>query len=734
MNKLEKIILALLLLVGFVPAFGSVDKIGFQWLYLSTVNLLYLVYKIVNKENTQSVVLSKSSLSLIIFVGISGLSLLSTTNLSESLIEFSRLIILLITLGSLGSLIKTLDINLEKTLRFTSLLLLVECIVFFGILAYQYNYEQTVYLKGIAANINIQAFSIVIKIPLVLFGLVNKNKNYGFVQMIALWLAVSIIFLISSRAALLSLSIIISVYVLIASKDYIKNIQNAIKYTLPGVLLTLLVINPIIKTGGKLANLALVNASTLTRLDFYKEAWGSIIENPLLGVGIGNWKIFSIQAHKELVNGYTVPYHAHNDFLQIGSEIGIFGLLAYILIFAFAVIILVKTWRSHSNKSSIVALLVTLLVYLIDANLNFPISRPIIQVQLLFVLALTYVLFRENSQSILRLKIGKGVLSLGVVLLLATSYSAYKVYDSFKLQRYLLGDFETQKYDTPLEIIESLDDNYPNITATTLPIKAIKANYYKDNATVNRLLDLGSRDNPFIKYPQALKSIRLRASGDLDSSLIYAKNAYEGLPFNELHIINYLSILTELKDSVTAKKVFKKVKGMNSKNIWNAYLLTHLTMKTVNSQENIKVFKEAVDTYPDDEKFKLYLLRMTNGDSIITEANNLFKKAETQFNEKEYIKSAKNYMSASKLLPEDPAYLENAGHGYYMSNQNRLAMQLFDSVINHYNSKTAKAHYLKGLMVLETKNATEEACELFNIAIRKGNQDAQRAKQLICRN
>lgn len=77
---------------------------------------------------------------------------------------------------------------------------------------------------------------------------------------------------------------------------------------------------------------------------------------------------------------------------------------------------------------------------------------------------------------------------------------------------------------------------------------------------------------------------------------------------------------------------------------------------------------------------------------------------------------------------------EYTGHAYYMQNKNNLAMGLFDSVIQHYRGKSGKAGYLKGLMLFETKNQAAQACELFNIAIKKGNQDAQRAKQLICRN
>lgn len=713
-----------------MPAFGAIDKVGFQWLYLSATNFLYIVFKIATLKKHIIMSLNKSVFAFIAFILFSLLSLFVSLNKSESLIELSRLFILLFTLGSLSSIIKNLDIDLNKTIRFITLFLLIETLVFFIILIYKFNIEDTLYLKGIASNINIQAFSIVIKIPLVMFCVFNSKNNLRRWSLIAIWLGVSILFLISSRASLLSLFIIMIAYLIWSSKEYLKNLSNVIKIILPGILLTLLIINPIVNTGEKLSNLTIVNASTLTRLDFYKEALGSIMGNPIFGIGVGNWKLFGIQAHKELVEGYTIPYHAHNDFLQIGSEIGIFGLIAYLLIFIFAFLILKKAFLNKAIKTPLIALGLTLLVYLVDANLNFPISRPIIQVQFLFVLGIIYTL--QKKEIGYQLKLNKGLLSVVALCSLVTILSSYKVYDSLRLQNYLLGDFESQKYDTPLDIIESIDDNYPSIGATALPIKAIKANYYKNDSVVNRLLDLASKDNPFIKYPQALKSIRFRAGGEIDSSLYYAKDAFLGLPRNELHIINYFSVLTELKDSITIDSVFNKVRDMDSKNVWNAYLLTNLTIERENTSKMKKVFNEATSIYPEDAQFKLYAMRMTMGDSLINKANELFNEAADLFNVQDFNKSATTYLAASKLIPEDPAYLENAGHGYYMANQNNKALKLFDSVINHYSSKTGKAYYLKGLLLLETKKNQSEACSFFNLAIKRGNPDAGKALKLFC--
>ena len=41
----------------------------------------------------------------------------------------------------------------------------------------------------------------------------------------------------------------------------------------------------------------------------------------------------SIDYDKEDIVGYVIPYHAHNDHLQLLAEIGLFGYLFYLLIF-----------------------------------------------------------------------------------------------------------------------------------------------------------------------------------------------------------------------------------------------------------------------------------------------------------------------------------------------------------------------------------------------------------------
>ena len=54
-------------------------------------------------------------------------------------------------------------------------------------------------------------------------------------------------------------------------------------------------------------------------------------------MGLGNWKLKSIEYDAKDILGYVVPYHAHSDFYPLGAELGIIGFLLYLLVFLLAV-------------------------------------------------------------------------------------------------------------------------------------------------------------------------------------------------------------------------------------------------------------------------------------------------------------------------------------------------------------------------------------------------------------
>ena len=114
------------------------------------------------------------------------------------------------------------------------------------------------------------------------------------------------------------------------------------------------------------------------RLRYYSNGINHLIDNPIYGCGLGNWKIQSIAYESKVLKNYQVSYHMHNDFLQFGAELGIFGFILYCSIF---LILLYKSFKIYFKEKDLLPyiLALSLVVYVIDAMFNFPFERTISQ-------------------------------------------------------------------------------------------------------------------------------------------------------------------------------------------------------------------------------------------------------------------------------------------------------------------------------------------------------------------
>ena len=90
-----------------------------------------------------------------------------------------------------------------------------------------------------------------------------------------------------------------------------------------------------------------VDGSVNERLNFFNASVKSIINNPILGIGYGNWKIKSVDLNKDIIKSYRVPYFVHNDFLQMLAEIGIVGGLCFVFYILYPFWISFKKTMKH---------------------------------------------------------------------------------------------------------------------------------------------------------------------------------------------------------------------------------------------------------------------------------------------------------------------------------------------------------------------------------------------------
>lgn len=83
------------------------------------------------------------------------------------------------------------------------------------------------------------------------------------------------------------------------------------------------------------------NYAVIERMAHWQAAWAMWTDHPWLGVGIGNYEpVYARYA----VPQWPLPLgHAHNYYLNIAAEAGVFGLLAFLLLWGGA---LAEAWRA----------------------------------------------------------------------------------------------------------------------------------------------------------------------------------------------------------------------------------------------------------------------------------------------------------------------------------------------------------------------------------------------------
>ena len=416
MNKIKNIFpelvyLILLISTGLVPNYGAIDRVATQWLYLSLLNTLGISIFLFDKKyndvlNIKSFFKFKPFLFLILFIGWGLLSYFYAINSTEVIIKFIRWIQLPLSLLILMIFIRGNRLDfLIITSMIVAFVLLIELYfsysTYFDLIKFtRYNFSYANIIKGATGNKNINAASVLIKAPFVIL-LFFRFKTFIIKLFLAIIVGLSffLVLILSARAAIISL-IIISLLLLV--KFIIYYVSNKrddqwlsmslimISILLPILLFSVKYSSNSASIVNRVSTINTEDTSTQQRIRYYQHSVTQLFNNPMLGVGSGNWKIKSIEYDKKNVRGYTIPYHTHNDFLEIGAELGLIGLLLYLMIFFKPLVTVLKrkTLEKPFNVNTLI--LLSGIVYFIDANLNFPHARPVMQIPFLLLLAFSF--------------------------------------------------------------------------------------------------------------------------------------------------------------------------------------------------------------------------------------------------------------------------------------------------------------------------------------------------------
>ncbi|MDC1056599.1 hypothetical protein OAQ07_03500 [Flavobacteriaceae bacterium] len=183
---MKKEILNYILIVGIsitmvVPNFRSLDQMIPEFIYygiITALSLGYITFFGLGSKHTRSLAKSPLTISILMFFSISVLSLFFAVNKYESMIGLSKYLIIITSVYALSILMK----NIKPTSFFILIisLLFIETTKvlyeFYKLYDFQAPKVRHPYYAGFAANVNVTAFSILFKLPFLVF-LIQKETH-----------------------------------------------------------------------------------------------------------------------------------------------------------------------------------------------------------------------------------------------------------------------------------------------------------------------------------------------------------------------------------------------------------------------------------------------------------------------------------------------------------------------------------------------------------------------------
>ncbi len=273
-------------------------------------------------------------------------------------------------------------------------------------------------------------------------------------------------------------------------------------------------------------------------------AWGKtfkmIKEHPLLGVGPGHWRIYLPNyGLNEFDNGIrqgTMHFQrTHNDFLWIAAEIGLLGLLFYLLIYG---TILVLAWRNFIKSSCKEVrvlnglIFATLIGYIVILFISF--SRERIPHNIVYLAMFAIVIFdnwsklKSNNN---RKKTSKMLVFFGAFILLFSIFNLYVAKDIFN------GEKEFRK----MQYYQRVKKNYRGVYRSA---KKLETTFYTMD--------------PFSMPISFYKGSAEHKQNDVKAATISFQEAYKIHPYNIQVILNLATSYDLLKKPDEAIKYYSE--------------------------------------------------------------------------------------------------------------------------------------------------------------------------------
>lgn len=551
-NMLNWMLILIIILPVIFSRFTLDPNITVRYLFLSSFILLFTLFFYVIKKTTA---ILTGHIKLVFALGIafglwSGLMLVTAVNPSAGYYETARNFLNVILLFLI---FVTAQKEESKLLRICKAILLVSIIQsFVGILQfYDVAFSDLPGANakpfGLMANRNLFGSAQALVIPFVIYVLYYSRKLWKYLGFIAISGIIISLIISQTRSSWISASIMLLVsfillMIFIGSlrKIWIISVTILIVYITALVMLLMVtdqegILSTSIKeriSTNPAAKNATESVNANERLKIWSKTFELIKDNPVTGVGLGNWKIIIPQYGTEglaWANGKFVPDRPHNVYLQILAETGIPGAILYfgmwLVIAIIAITVLSKKNYPDNKKILVVLMLAGLAGFAADCMFSFPTER--IEHSLYIMLMAGIILGSSTDYTNDKQQKVSSVI-IGTILLLSVLniFMGFKKYN-FETHMNLAAAYEKSKrYQDVLTETEEGKNMFVTIDQTGKSLEVYSSLAYKE-----------------IKdYDNAIKEAKTAKRNNPNSSMVYNNlgTIYTDMKMYDSAVNNYL--------------------------------------------------------------------------------------------------------------------------------------------------------------------------------------------------
>ena len=503
---------------------------------------------------------AETIIAILKFLTLFGVYKLSAYYLSQSIDSFSKYIP-----------ITFLTINIISIILFVlALFALPHCVSF----------EDLYAIRGLHGHKNLVASYFVISIPyIILYGL-QRQKIVKLVSIIIGMICFILLVFIDSRAAIFSFVVMILFAVFIYRKTLFSSKTVLMKFSLLMFLAIILsfalklyifcgVLYPQHDTvvTKNITNYyynqdsdkhSVITTSAFERMALWKKSFLIIKENPILGVGLENWKF---EYPKYTLNGLirceikNVNFLSpHNDYIWIASEAGILGFLLY---FSFIFLLIWNAIKKSAQNSWFKnAALLSIIALIINMLFDFP--HQTIAHMIVFFISLGII----KSD----IKYSYSIVNKYVIFLLVL----FMFFCSFVLTYRILGEVNTsmliKKKNTNSPQLESYciqaESYFYKSNALGMPIEWYHGNILANNGNVKQAkisFESALKTAPYNRFViQDLATANHILGNDNEASALYLKALQISPKFDDARL-NYAIILMKQHQNDSAIQVLKYI-------------------------------------------------------------------------------------------------------------------------------------------------------------------------------